>query len=214
MRERKRNRKLGFNYNKDGFYFITSCIQNRIHHFGYVRNGVMRLNVFGRIAEKQWHWLGLQYPYVILHAFVAMPNHVHGILEINRSMIDRPDAPLPIFPDVFNVPDFPDFPNVGASRDLPLHLENRENRGKSENPKNHEQPVPTKIKSLSQLIGAYKTTTSKQIHLAGLKEFEWQRSFHDHIIRDNTAYWNIYDYIANNPKKWKEDCFFDSNNYR
>jgi putative transposase len=39
------------------------------------------------------------------------------------------------------------------------------------------------IKSLSSLIDAFKTTSSKLIHQNNLPEFKWQKSFHDHIIR-------------------------------
>ncbi|MEO7608247.1 MAG: hypothetical protein ABIV51_06510 [Saprospiraceae bacterium] len=56
-------------------------------------------NESGQIAENQWFWLASQYPYVILHAFVVMPDHIHGILEINNRFnvgveIGR-DLPLP-----------------------------------------------------------------------------------------------------------------------
>ena len=64
-----------------------------------------------------------------------------------------------------------------------------------------------KIKSLSELMGAYKTTTSKQIHLSGNVSFNWQRSFHDHVIRNEQAFERISNYIINNPMKWKEDRF-------
>jgi hypothetical protein len=64
-----------------------------------------------------------------------------------------------------------------------------------------------KIKSLSELMGAYKTTASKQIHLAGDSEFAWHRSFYDHIIRDARGYHNISAYIENNPAKWEADRF-------
>ncbi len=66
-----------------------------------------------------------------------------------------------------------------------------------------------KIKSISELMGAYKTTTSKQIRLAGLSQFAWQRSFHDHIIRNEESYNNISLYILNNHLKWEEDKFYD-----
>jgi len=59
-------------------------------------------------------------------------------------------------------------------------------------------------------MGAYKTTVSKQIHLAGYKEFAWQRSFHDHIIRDEKAYERISIYIINNPNSWQQDKFYRS----
>ncbi|MBE5813358.1 MAG: transposase [Clostridiales bacterium] len=36
----------------------------------------------------------------------------------------------------------------------------------------------------------------------------FQRSFHDHIIRNEADYKNIWAYIDNNPLKWELDCFF------
>lgn len=62
-----------------------------------------------------------------------------------------------------------------------------------------------KIKSVSQLIGALKTTSSKQIHLLGNACFEWHRSFHDHIVRNGDSYENIYRYISDNPARWDND---------
>jgi putative transposase len=64
-------------------------------------------------------------------------------------------------------------------------------------------PQPLKIKSLSELIGAYKTSVSKQIHISAFKDFSWQRSFYDTIIRDEMSYKRISDYIINNPVNWK-----------
>ena len=36
----------------------------------------------------------------------------------------------------------------------------------------------------------------------------FQRSFHDHIIRDENDYQKIWNYIDTNPIKWREDCFY------
>ena len=36
----------------------------------------------------------------------------------------------------------------------------------------------------------------------------FQKSFHDHIIRTEKEYSIIRHYIRNNPRKWKEDCYF------
>ncbi len=58
-----------------------------------------------------------------------------------------------------------------------------------------------KIKSLSELVGALKTTSSKLIHMAGLKGFHWQRSFYDRVIRNEKELMQIREYILNNPKK-------------
>lgn len=62
-----------------------------------------------------------------------------------------------------------------------------------------------KIKPLSELIGAFKTTASKSIHLAGLTDFRWQRSFYDSIINNDIALNNARDYIINNPIMWNRD---------
>jgi len=62
-----------------------------------------------------------------------------------------------------------------------------------------------KILSLSNIIGAFKTTSSKLIHQAGLTNFAWQRSFYDHVIRNEKYLDKIRLYIQNNPTKWEED---------
>jgi len=181
FKNRKRNRMAGYDYSQNALYFITICVKDRICCFGKVVNGQMECNDYGKIAHLHWQWLFSQYPYIVSHAFVVMPNHVHGVIEIDDSRVVGAGRDLSVR-DLSVLSE-----RVGAGRDLPLQS--------------------IKIKPLSQLIGAYKTTSSAKIHLAGMPEFNWQRSFHDHIIRDEKAYLNIVDYIKNNPKKWAEDCF-------
>lgn len=36
----------------------------------------------------------------------------------------------------------------------------------------------------------------------------WQKSFHDHIIRNAEDYHRIYEYISGNPLNWRQDCFY------
>ena len=62
---------------------------------------------------------------------------------------------------------------------------------------------PTKTSSLSIAIGQMKRSVSKKIG-----EPIWQRSFHDHIIRDYKDYEKIAKYIYENPIKWQDDCFY------
>ena len=169
IRERKSIRLQGYDYSSDNLFFVTSCVHDRICCFGEIdltgrdpsirKNPKMKLSEFGIIAEKQWHWLAEQYQYIVLHALVVMPNHVHGIIEIKRSLI--------------------------------------------------KSSVPIKIKPLSELMGAYKTTVSKQIHLCGFMEFQWQRSFYEHIIRDEKTFESITEYIINNPMNWERDKFYN-----
>ena len=56
---------------------------------------------------------------------------------------------------------------------------------------------------LHRIVAAIKSYTT---NVYGKKL--WQRSFHDHIIRDDADYLKIWNYIDTNPAKWKEDCFY------
>lgn len=86
MRERKRNRKLDFDYSQDGYYFVTIVTKNRINYFGEIVDNSIILNRFGEIVKKQWLWLHIQYKYLNIDEFVIMPNHFHGIINISRSV--------------------------------------------------------------------------------------------------------------------------------
>ena len=36
----------------------------------------------------------------------------------------------------------------------------------------------------------------------------WQRSYHDHVIRGEADYREIWTYIDTNPARWGEDCYY------
>ena len=63
-------------------------------------------------------------------------------------------------------------------------------------------------RDLTKIIGQYKMAVTKRIHKINPALEVWQRSFHDHIIRNQQGYEKIWQYIENNPRKWEEDCFF------
>ena len=65
-------------------------------------------------------------------------------------------------------------------------------------------PSPT----ISDVICALKSRVS---HLCKQKQVAnriFQRSFHDHIIRDSHDYDKIAKYIYENPQNWEKDCFY------
>ena len=66
------------------------------------------------------------------------------------------------------------------------------------------RPFPT----LSHIIGLYKSGVTREIHKRNPQLKIWQKSFHDHIIRNEKDYQKIWEYIDTNPLKWKEDCFY------
>ena len=65
--------------------------------------------------------------------------------------------------------------------------------------------------SLSQVIGLYKSGVTKKIRQLDPEMQVWQRSYHDHIIRNQAVYEKIWNYVQFNREKWKEDCFFPGN---
>ena len=39
----------------------------------------------------------------------------------------------------------------------------------------------------------------------------WQRSYHEHVIRNENDYRQIWEYIDSNPVKWAEDRYYQVN---
>ena len=76
-------RLQGYDYSKEGLYFITICCQNRLHRFGKIVNDKMMLSDAGKQAQICWLAIPKHFTNVVLHDFVVMPNHIHGIVEIS-----------------------------------------------------------------------------------------------------------------------------------
>ena len=56
---------------------------------------------------------------------------------------------------------------------------------------------------VSQRIRSFKSLVTRE-----LGEPIFQRSFHDHVIRNDADYLRIWNYIDTNPSRWQEDCFY------
>ena len=69
-------------------------------------------------------------------------------------------------------------------------------------------PLQSGRSLISQTIGFFKMNASKKAHAIDPGIKLWQRSFHDHIIRNDEDFLRIWEYIETNPIKWHEDCFF------
>ena len=81
----KSARLQNWDYSNNGLYFVTICSANRELYFGDIVNGEMQLSEIGRMANKFWKKIPNHFPFVELDEFVIMPNHVHGIITINKS---------------------------------------------------------------------------------------------------------------------------------
>ena len=82
LRKRKSPRLQGYDYSREGAYFVTICAHRRLHHFGAVVGDAVQLSEIGEIAAAYWAEIPTHYPQIELDAFVVMPNHVHGIVFI------------------------------------------------------------------------------------------------------------------------------------
>ncbi len=67
--------------------------------------------------------------------------------------------------------------------------------------------------NLNQVIAQYKSGVTREIRKNAADIAVWQRSYHDHVIRDQKGYENIWNYIEANPLNWKKDCFFVDSAY-
>jgi putative transposase len=173
-----------YDYTSSGRYFITICTHDRQHFFGEVRSRVMHFSPMGAIAHKLWVEIPNHHPYVRLDTHIIMPNHIHGIL-----VIDRPHPPAAACTDVRS--------NVctGSS-----------GKGRNFGEEDFYQSmgaISPRAHSLSLIVRNYKGAVTHWCRQNGYSEFRWLARFHDHVIRNDEALDRIRRYIINNPAKWR-----------
>ena len=76
-----------WDYRNDAAYFITICTQGRECFFEGITDGKMNLSAIGIIADVLWYEITNHTKNVELGSFVVMPNHIHGIIELDNSKI-------------------------------------------------------------------------------------------------------------------------------
>jgi REP element-mobilizing transposase RayT len=179
IKRRKQIRLKNFDYSDAGWYFVTICTQNRECLFGNIINNQMNLNKLGKIVNQFWTRIQKHFYNVELDDYQIMPNHIHGIIVIRNF-------------------------SVGAG---------------------FPRPVNKLRPTLGQIIGYYKYQTTKHINIlingsgnpivigsedptpTQKHKFKqiFQRSFYEHIIRNEYDLNRIRGYIKDNPKNWETD---------
>ena len=190
-------RLQNWDYGSNAVYFITICTKNREHFFGEMDNKKMMLNSIGKLAEQFWIEIPKHFTFIEFGNFVVMPNHVHGILIIDKiggeisEMVDTVDTVDTVETRQClvstNVPPNPNKPTIGQKR--------FQNQGKN---------------TISSIVGSYKSVLTKNARLIDV-DFGWQSRFHDHIIRNDGEFQRISEYIINNPRNWQTDKFQKKN---
>ena len=198
IHHRKSIRLKGYDYSREGLYFITICCHNRDCLFGEIieNNDLinptqqMILNDAGKIAIECWLQIPEHFPNVILHEHIIMPNHIHGIIELNGSLD-------------FGVQNVM-VQNVGVQNFEPLPPT------PPPQPPSRQQNAFQKIipRSIGSIIRGYKIGVTKWFRKNTDLQTVWQRNYYEHIIRNEQSYQTIAEYIITNPEKWKDDKFF------
>ena len=85
IHNRQTIRLQGFDYSQEGSYFITICSQGHQPLFGEIIMEEMVKNQIGKIVNDHWFQLPGRFNGIQLGAFVVMPNHIHGIISIEKS---------------------------------------------------------------------------------------------------------------------------------
>ncbi len=80
---RKKIRLPDYDYTSPGVYFVTISTKDSQCFLGDVIDGNMKLNTIGKIVHSCWVQLPDFLKHVTLDQFIMMPNHIHGLININ-----------------------------------------------------------------------------------------------------------------------------------
>ena len=211
-----------WDYSSNGAYFITICTQNKEHYFGTINDGKMVLSEIGKLVEQFWIEIPNQFLFIELGNFVIMPNHVHGIIIINKLHTNSQVETRFIASNNSNTTDETRFilSNNSNTTDETRFIASNNSNTTDETrliASLQEQPIknggfagdknPMFHENISKIIRWYKGRCSFEIRKIHA-DFGWQSRFHDHIIRNANSFENIQNYIQENPERWENDKFF------
>ncbi|MFA6130936.1 MAG: transposase [Patescibacteria group bacterium] len=168
-----------YDYSNPGYYFITINTKYSDPIFGTIHNSKIILNENGWVVRNTWDQLPNHYRHIRLDAFIIMPDHFHGIIQILESVRAG------LRPAHIN-----EKSQIASERDAFYWAGHR--------------PARTQY-PLSEIIRAFKSYSARRINIlqntSGKKI--WHRNYYEHIIRDEQELFSIREYIKNNPKNVK-----------
>ena len=196
LQQRKPNRLKEYDYSQNGAYFITICTKNRAPILSEIVGGGDLDAPWHNYNAAPWH-INNTTPRNIDNAVrkISQNNTVqiklteYGMIaeEYIKSM--RNDKYKIIIDAYVIMPDHVHFvltitPIVGGDVPAPREC-------------NSPAPRERQMQIVPRVVTWFKRFTNKS---AGFDL--WQRSYHDHVIRDEQDYLNICQYIADNPMRW------------
>ena len=183
IHNRRSMRLKRYDYSKAGAYLVTVVTQERLTLFGDVVDGRMRLNPAGEMVQRIWKEMPDRFPQIVMDTFIAMPNHVHGIIILagtglagTQNSYKRPDI---------------ETRTRAATRVAPTE------DGRTR---------------LGNVFGVFKSLTTLE-YTRGVRDMNWppfkrrlwQRNFYEHIVRTDASLEKYRRYIVDNPVQWPFD---------
>jgi len=204
---RKDLRLKGYDYSSGGLYFLTICVKDKHEMLG---------QVVGAIINRPC------YPTNRLLCTDNSPLHTDNRpdysfpspLSNGRSVIAPTKTPYVELSQYGIIADkaineiSAHYKNVSVDRyvimpnhiHLILEIQNNETDGQTCGQADGRLIIAPTV---STIVKQLKQSVSKQLGFS-----LWQKSFYDHIIRDEQDYSRVAEYIENNPLKWTEDIYF------
>jgi putative transposase len=179
-----------------GTYFVTFSAEHRGEVFGRIvgsgADAGMELNDAGQVVLECFNAIPEHYPHARIPEMQAMPDHLHAILVLEgnggggvgggEGSIGQDPSKSTQWVD-------------GTDTSVPV----KEKIGA--------RPKGPKRGSLGAIIAVFKSESTKRINtLRGTPGRRiWKKGYYEHVIREyNLEYGRISQYIAENPRKWKE----------
>jgi putative transposase len=90
---RKPLRLHGFNYASETAYYITICVLGRLEVLSTITKDEHHLTPLGQMAEAEWLRTPTLREYVRLGTFIIMPDHIHGIIILDKTLHPGTEEP-------------------------------------------------------------------------------------------------------------------------
>jgi len=176
---RRSIRLRGYDYSRNGAYFVTLCTQHRTCLFGDIVKGEMILSEIGQIVVEEYIRSFVIREEMETDEWIIMPNHVHCvvIIEDRENLVDHRRGERPLAPT---------------------------STTQSSRPSGY---APRSLASF--VTGFKTGVTKRVHELPDHRQTTvWQRNYYERIVRDENALQHIRAYIAGNPQVWEQDDYY------
>ena len=193
---RKRLRLKGYNYSQNGAYFITICTKGRYELLGTIfENSVNhRVTIVGdAVLCVPSSPSPIPFPVQI----PALHMELSEIGEKVNNYLKQMDSSH----DSARLVHYVIMPNHVH---LLIMIDNVERGSGTQRTASPTSTSPTSA-VIPGIVHGLKSYTKKFVG-----ESIWQRSYHDHIVRNEVEYQKIWKYIETNVLNWKSDVFYKS----